>query len=352
MRKPVGKSNRLALIATALFLSSCVTLEECGNVLGNKADPRIRSSSMRMLLDDPAAASARFAPYAAMAALVYEEDPRCKNQLEPIQFKEELLRLLERNSWTQYTDVPSMPPCDDDIGTFFRIWSKTGTDHTEMVLVFRGTKGGVQDWVTGNLRWITRFLPGEDQYDRSRKLADEAIKHIQKTIASSANAKPVHFYTAGHSLGGGLAQNVYYSLPETVRQVYAFDPSPVTGYKDNSDEKRREACNCDKKNLGFESKIYRIYETDEILSWLRFPLKLVVPIHRHIQEVRLNFGAGHSMSGLAKGMADAAEGREVSLRGDWWNGRPTSDGKSCTNAYRESLEKSCSKASDNQVCPD
>jgi pimeloyl-ACP methyl ester carboxylesterase len=331
----------------AATLSSCTTIADCGDVLGNKELPRIRSSAMRMFLADPAEASARFAPYAAMAALVYEDATTCKHQLPPVQYKSDFVNLLETNGWLPEIKIPNLPACDDDVGTFFRVWSKEHTDHTEVVLVFRGTKGGAQDWITGNLRWFTRVLPGDDQYDRSRKLAGDAIRHIKERVGSQ---KKVHFFTAGHSLGGGLAQNVLYANPKGVRQAYAFNSSPVTGYADYDDGIKRDGCDC-MQELGQEARIYRIYETDEVLAWLRFPLKLAVPLNRHIQEVRFNVGNGHSMSDLAKGLAKAAAGKPMAQRNDWWRGKPTAEGAACTPVYASELKERCAKAADAQVCP-
>jgi pimeloyl-ACP methyl ester carboxylesterase len=337
----------------AVALAACNTIADCGNVLGNKEDPRIRSSTMRMLLAEPAAASARFAPYAAMSALVYEEAATCKHRLPPVAHKDELNKLLAINGWRLYNDIAELPECDDDVGTFFRVWVKAHTDHTEAVIVFRGTKGVAQDWITGNLRWFTKFLPGDDQYDRSRHLAGLAIARLKQTVPATANGHKLRIYTAGHSLGGGLAQNVLYAYPIDVIQAYTFNSSPVTGFDDdaNDRETKRSSCNCRTQELGIEARVFRIYETDEVLSWLRFPLKFAVPLNRHIQEIRFNFGNGHSMSGLAKDMADSAASRPLAVRNEWWKGKPEKDGASCTSAYTDRLRASCEAVSDAQVCP-
>jgi hypothetical protein len=353
-----GRLSRYLLpFAIALTTAGCATLEDCGGALGNKTDARIRSSSMRMLLADPADAYARFAPYAAMSALVYEEAIDCLHELPPVQNKDFFLSVLKRNGWSPVDSIsdrhhqPVLPKCDDDIGTFFRVWKKEHDDHVEVVIVFRGTKGGLQDWITGNLRWITRLLPGDDQYVRSREYIGNVLDHFKVGAGRPPNGKPVRFYSAGHSLGGGLAQNVLYRYPNDFEQAYAFDPSPVTGFADNGSILRRVACNCQSSVLTGEARVYRIYETDETLAWLRLPLKLVLPLNRHIQEVRFAFGAGHSMSDLAKGMIDGAGERTLALRGKWWKGRGESTGKSCTAVFDERLNVSCAKTNDGDICP-
>jgi pimeloyl-ACP methyl ester carboxylesterase len=78
--------------------------------------------------------------------------------------------------------------------------------------------------------------------------------------------KDATIYSTGHSLGGGLAQQFAYSLPRNSRQrrvaqVYAFDPSPVTGFYSVDaalrDMNKAELC------------IDRIYERGEVLAILR-----------------------------------------------------------------------------------
>jgi len=342
----------VAALALAVAAGGCASVQDCGGVLGNKTDARIRSSKVRMLLQDPPAAYARFAPYAAMSALVYEEAQECKHRLPPVENKELLLAVLERGGWHQDDSVPGLPKCDDDIGTFFRVWTKEQVDHVEVVVVFRGTKGGLQDWINGNLRWVTGILPGDDQYERSRQYVAKILDHF-KTGAGQVppTAKPMRFYSAGHSLGGGLAQNVLYRYPDDFRQAYAFDPSPVTGYDDNEPRQKKSSCDCQRRELASEARVYRIYETDEVLAWLRLPLKLVLPLNRHIQEVRFKVEAGHSMAGLAKGMIEEAGTSPLGARTEWWRGRNTATGESCTAVFQKGLEVSCSENNSQQYCP-
>lgn len=344
-----GRNTLLALAVVAI--AGCTTIEDCGDVLGNKDDPRIRSSAMRMLLAEPAAASARFAPYAAMAALVYEEAPQCEDP-RVVERKPELLKFLQDGGWRQDDGIAGLPACDDEIGMFYRVWVRESEAHREVVLVFRGTKDGLDDWVDGNLRWVTRFLPGEDQYVRSRKVAAALIEHLRTSTAGGAPAKPLRLYSAGHSLGGGLAQNVLYAYPRDFVQAFAFDPSPVTGYADNDIPERQAGCDCKWDALDGEARVYRVYETDEVLAWLRFPLKLVLPLNRHIQEVRFNTGGGHSIATLASGMARAATSQPAAEGSEWWAGKPDARGNSCTQRYRELLRTSCARPNDQDYCPE
>lgn len=337
-------------LSLAVVATGSSALQDC-DAFGNKVDARIRSSKVRMILENPAAAYARFAPYAAMSALVYEEAPECNHKLPPVEHKEFLLAALKQGGWRQDNSTPSLPKCDDDIGTFFRVWMKEQIDHNEIVIVFRGTKGGLQDWINGNLRWITRVIPGDDQYERSREHAGVILKYYKDGLGKIANGKPIRFYSAGHSLGGGLAQNVLYQYPIDFKQAYAFDPSPVTGYADNKSSEKKSRCDCLFSELSGEARVYRIYETDEVLAWLRFPLKLVLPLNRHIQEVRFNFDVGHSMASLAMGMIEGVAGSPLGTRTQWWKGRDSKDGDNCTALYQEGLEESCTESNSEQNCP-
>ncbi len=161
----------------------------------------------------------------------------------------------------------------------------------------------------------------------------------------------MRFYAAGHSLGGGLAQNVFYRYPEDFWQVYAFDSSPVTGYADNDPSEKKSSCDCRMDELGGEVRVYRIYETDEVLAFFRGPLKLINPLSRHIQEVRFSFDVNHSISGLAKGMIDNAGADSLRGRTAWWLGRDEEDGRICTALFNERLEESCNKPNEKSYCP-
>jgi len=135
-----------------------------------------------------------------------------------------------------------------------------------VAVAFGGTViGNRNDWLA-NLRW---FIPlHDDQYTLVvRKLGPAFIKEFQRRMASGEwkGATPT-IVSTGHSLGGGLAQQFAYALPSQegvppVTRVYAFHPSPVTGYFSVQKDLRES----NSKGL----KIERIYERGEILALLR-----------------------------------------------------------------------------------
>jgi len=127
-----------------------------------------------------------------------------------------------------------------------------------------------------------------------------------------ARLSRLELYSTGHSLGGGLAQQFAYSLPydsvKHVKQVYAFDPSPVTGFYSVPVKLREQ----NRRGM----LIDRIYERGEILAILRSLMSLIYKasaINPVIRGVRYrvfrawNAIAAHSIVELAIKL-DAAKG--------------------------------------------
>lgn len=221
-------------------------------------------------------------------------------------------RFLPLKGWERWPGFPDTPLNEQaqSKGFHAEVWEKIGSSPPLVVVAFRGTEASWLDWQS-NLRWILRFVPfyttKNDQYGFIANVFSskflEALK--KKNIGSSVNLIAV-----GHSLGGGLAQHFAYSLPEginssgtvfsRVSKVYAFDPSPVTGWF-SVDGTVRES---NVKDL----KIDRIFEHGEALAYIRLLLSYVNPpslISPAMQEVRYNFVpslnpfSSHSMTYLA-----------------------------------------------------
>lgn len=92
-----------------------------------------------------------------------------------------------------------------------------------------------KDW-TSNFRW---FIPWhKDEYSMIVSgFGPDFVRALATRIdtGDANNRKHVKLYATGHSLGGGLAEQFAYALPPApgvpkVSEVYAFDPSPVTGF--------------------------------------------------------------------------------------------------------------------------
>lgn len=176
-----------------------------------------------------------------------------------------------------------------------------------------------RDW-TANLRW---FVPG-DRNDEYTVLVRRFIPALRdKFIALSARPEyealaSSRLVVTGHSLGGGLAQQFAYALVQDdhlprVSKVYAFDPSPVTGYYSVDGT----LLDHNRKDLQIE----RIYERGEVLASLRSILSVVYPLSAldpAISEVRYNLADGdpvtqHSIAKLARGLTKAAG---MDMKGD------------------------------------
>jgi hypothetical protein len=207
-------------------------------------------------------------------------------------------------------------------GLYLEVQEKT-SDPKEIVVIFEGTNfTQLSDWKS-NLRWLLRFIPGfKDQYslvaetvaaefqEYLRQRPEEYRFDVQRENLVSTDGSVIRIVAVGHSLGGGLAHNFAYTLPQPaptfrgpkVSEIFAFDTSPVTGWSSSKNPPR---------NYNVEGLVInRIFEHGEALSYVRlltsrFPSSLV---HPAIWEYRYNFiegadpGRNHAMRGLACGM--------------------------------------------------
>jgi hypothetical protein len=149
-----------------------------------------------------------------------------------------------------------------------------------VAIAFTGTNQGRDFW--SNAHWITRWIPFTlDQYDAVRIAAPELSAAIRASKASSG--KRIKIVTTGHSLGGGLAQQMAYAA-DGITTVYAFDSTSVTGYFDVPKPQST------KRATGM--RIYRIHERGEILAYMRLAMRNIFPVRDHdpqIVEARYNF---------------------------------------------------------------
>lgn len=212
-------------------------------------------------------------------------------------------------------------------GMYLEVLERDEDPHT-IVVVFEGTNfSELPDW-KANLRWFLRFIPGfKDQYtlsagDVAAEFHDEIASRIRKkeiTLRAgklySSSGRPIRIVATGHSLGGGLAQYFAYafrqeptdSMGPKVSEVFAFDPSPVTGWFSASDPPRSYNA------AGLI--VSRMFEHGEVLAYIRLlTSRLAVSAENPaIWEYRYNFSAktnlikNHSMRRLACGLAQAAQ---------------------------------------------
>ena len=226
---------------------------------------------------------------------------------------------LPLDDWRVWTDFPSVEFRleADDQGLYIEVWEKP-TPPT-IAVVFKGTQfTSLRDW-RANLRWFTRFIPGfTDQYTLlSKRFGLEFVNRLAtRPPAPDASPPTITVVATGHSLGGGLAQHFAYSLPRSaangatmprVSHVYAFDPSPVTGWYSVESTLRRDNA----RGLVID----RVFEHGEVLAYVRLAQSYVQPpsaADPGIREIRYNFiqsldaVSSHSMVLLACNLAQAA----------------------------------------------
>ena len=178
-----------------------------------------------------------------------------------------------------------------------------------VVLVFRGTDStSISDWLS-NLRWVLPFirLVSTDQYEYTI----DVIPGLVAEISSKYKETGVEIMAAGHSLGGGLAQQAGYTSP-VINTVYAFASSPVTGFYSIESAERK------KNKLGMH--IYCVFEHGEILAYVRWFMKGLLPVAKQdpkIVEARYNLFTDddpvgqHSMRNFACRLQAIADKRNM-----------------------------------------
>ena len=197
------------------------------------------------------------------------------------------------------------PDCKPVSGLEFHVWRRMQSDTCrEVVIAFRGTdKNDLGDWIS-NFRWLNRLVPKFDQYAQVQAHITYIVKRIKQ---NDCNGEGTQFVSTGHSLGGGLAQQAAYADADgSIKYVYAFDPSPVTGFFDVSELVLKHST----AGLGID----RAYERGEILMLPRLIIENIFPpaaCNPRIREVRFNVLHGlpiqqHNMEHLTEQFRVAA----------------------------------------------
>ena len=213
---------------------------------------------------------------------------------------------LQNGGWKRWTDFP-----DPDLlkkisisNLRLEVWSNEA--EKAVAVTFGGTifTSG-KDWKS-NLRWFIPFH--NDEYTTIVKQFGPAFvqEYSQREqLPEWAYLQGATLFSTGHSLGGGLAQQFAYALPihdgvPLATKVFAFDPSPVTGFYSVPKAIRDH----NSANLAID----RIYERGEILAYLRSFINFWMPpssVNPTIRQVRYNLFytrdpiKGHSIADLA-----------------------------------------------------
>jgi len=222
---------------------------------------------------------------------------------------------LNRRHWFCFSGVVGPLPCPKKLGDKckavggleYHVWRRMEGNHcAEVAIAFRGTdKDDLGDW-TSNLRWLNRLVPKFDQYAQVQDHITAVVGRVKQYCPGAGT----QFVSVGHSLGGGLAQQAAYAERNgDIKYVYAFDPSPVTGFFDISELVRVHST----EGLGVD----RAYEQGEILMLPRLLIENIFPpadCRPRVRSVRFNLlhglpGAQHSIAELTKELRVAAKER-------------------------------------------
>jgi hypothetical protein len=317
--KPGMLGKGLVAMGLAALLSGCAHLyQACNEVLVRDPGTRTYDDSQARPVK---AWAQQVRELAALSDLVYTRNwdrEHCMGKKEPVR--------EDPKGWTKWRDFPSPSLAGDacDEGLYFEVWQSPQSPQ-EVVVAFRGTDfTSLKDW-KANLRWLTRLLPFyRDQYTVvSRDLSGEFRDELSRRIRTGETGADAVVTATGHSLGGGLAQHFAYAfkvpgdasvatataLPR-ITTMTVFDPSPVTGWSSVPWKTRRRNA----EGLTID----RVFEHGEALSYVRLATSLVWPPSERnpaIREIRFNFDPSvnfienHSMSILADGLRDAADGQ-------------------------------------------
>ena len=218
----------------------------------------------------------------------------------------ELLSYLSPN-WKKLVftseDRKSLFPNESISGLYFDLWSNK--QERISVIAFRGTDGPLDFY--SNFHWLTKYLPFETQYQKVRNATPKLVSWLQQK-----NAQDHMIYTTGHSLGGGLAQYALYSH-KLIKEAYAFNSSPVTGWSD-IDEKTREI-----NVVG--NKVVRVHENKEVLEFFRLLMKMTYVFNPrpnenpYFVEYRFNFSSNESQNACSRKSASYSRVKQHEMIG-------------------------------------
>jgi hypothetical protein len=256
--------------------------------------------------------------YALLSLAAYGDIEKKKPDKEPSRI--DAKQVLEKEGWSICGSFPGTDLKNKMDAVHLRAEVWTNRSKGSAVVAFGGTVfSSWKDWKS-NLHWFNPF-----QHDEYSLVVSEFGPEFAKAFAKQEGMPGWEFlrgatlFSTGHSLGGGLAEEFAYSLPDNypgvprVTKVYAFDPSPVTGFASVKRVTRDE----NKKGL----QIDRIYERGEVLAILRSitsTLHEPPAVNPEVRQLRYNlfgndrFGftnsiAGHSIQDLAYGLQQVSK---------------------------------------------
>jgi len=263
MLKIMGK---FALAGAVVALSGCASFQQ------TKDDVYLREGgSLLKPWKSTAEASTIHLPYAwaSVSAYLHEVDDK---DITITDACPEPHAFLGSRGWSLWTELPRVgrlsKPSNDleqklkDAHLRAEVWENS--KENTVIVAFGGT-ASLKD-LGANARWFFSFGDPDAYEVLTADFLPEFLKayKIRSNKPDGAWLKSAKIISTGHSLGGGLAQRFAYSLKPSevsakVHEVYAFDPSPVSG--------KRSVDGFEETAKGLT--IYRIYNRGEFLAGIR-----------------------------------------------------------------------------------
>lgn len=211
-----------------------------------------------------------------LSAIVYRHEDPSKDDKRLAVYE----KALRDGGW-QRRGICNRNEKGDGHGLYFEVWENDSGKQRRIIFAFRGTTGG-PDW-GANLRWFRLHKP-RDHYVAAR---EECLPLIEKYYNEPGRRKPI-ISTTGHSLGGGVAQEILYSAADKVDHCVVFDPSPVTELqelKKSVQDVYRHQLN---RSEFSQYRIIRAYERGEILMFARNIISLFYKPDTQTQSIEFN----------------------------------------------------------------
>ena len=251
--------------------------------------------------------------FAWLSQVAYDHIPPPEGVAAPANGCPDPYSSLSAAGWSPWLDFPDEQLKEKIAKSHLRVEVWMNPPQDKVVVALGGTvASSLKDW-EANLRW---FIPyHNDEYTKLMKEVEPqfvAEFKRRKQTSDGLWLDQAKIYSTGHSLGAGLAQEFAYALPidpsvPRVTKVFAFDPSPVTGYT-SVDRTIRDV---NRQDLFID----RIYERREILAIFRSvtnfidPPRVVAPVIRQLRYnlfPRGNYIKNHSISELACKLNEAS----------------------------------------------
>lgn len=259
-------------LATIIFFTVSGTIGGCASLEQKPSEVYFRESGSTLkfwkFTNQAADIHWPFA-WASLSSYLHTEDGK---EIEVTENCPEPHAFLNLKNWQLWEELPrvgrkSVPRNElekrlQEAHLRVEVWSNEASN--TVIVAFGGT-ASMKD-IGANARWFWPFGDPDAYETLTDSYVPAFIAAYQARVSRPDGVwlKGARVVSTGHSLGGGLAQRFAYSLvPHSdvpgVKEVYGFNPSPVSGKRGIKDFSERA------KDL----KIYRIYNRGEILAGVR-----------------------------------------------------------------------------------